>query len=169
MLSLQSCPALRPIDCSPPAPCPWGFSGQEYWSGLPFPPPGDLPDPGIRPASLMSPALQAGSLPLALPGILSIKHCARLQEMDPTSMALPHRSYSICSLLCTQSAYCIIQTYFSLWFLYFWVSFQHDTLPLSLTTRLAPQTGWAGYTWSQILPETYPEKQMWANEQAHRN
>ena len=27
--------------------CPWGFSRQEYWNGLPFPPPGDLPDPGI--------------------------------------------------------------------------------------------------------------------------
>ena len=34
-----------------------GFSRQEYWSGLPFPPPGDLPNPGIEPASLMSPAL----------------------------------------------------------------------------------------------------------------
>ena len=34
-----------------------GFSRQEYWSGLPFPPPGDLPDPGIKPASLMLPAL----------------------------------------------------------------------------------------------------------------
>ena len=37
-----------------------GFSRQEYWSGLPFPPPGDLPDPGIEPTS---PALQADSLP----------------------------------------------------------------------------------------------------------
>ena len=34
-----------------------GFSSQEYWSGLPFPPPGDLPDPGIEPTSLTSPAL----------------------------------------------------------------------------------------------------------------
>ena len=34
-----------------------GFFRQEYWSGLPFPPPGDLPDPGIQPTSLMSPAL----------------------------------------------------------------------------------------------------------------
>ena len=33
------------------------FSGQEYWSGLPFPPPGNLPNPGIEPTSLMSPAL----------------------------------------------------------------------------------------------------------------
>ena len=38
-----------------------GFSRQEYWSGLPFPSPGDLPDPGIEPVSL---ALQANSLPL---------------------------------------------------------------------------------------------------------
>ena len=39
------------------APLSRGFSRQEYWSGLPFPPPGDLPDPGIEPASLMPPAL----------------------------------------------------------------------------------------------------------------
>ena len=37
-----------------------GFSRQEYWSGLPFSSPGDLPDPGIEPASLMSPALASG-------------------------------------------------------------------------------------------------------------
>ena len=41
-------------------PCPWGFSRQEYWSGLPCPPPGNLPNPGIQPRS---PALQADSLP----------------------------------------------------------------------------------------------------------
>ena len=39
------------------APLPMGFSRQEYWSGLPFPSPGDLPDPGIEPASLSSSAL----------------------------------------------------------------------------------------------------------------
>ena len=37
-----------------------GFSRQEYWSGLPFPPPGDLSDPGIKPASLASPAMADG-------------------------------------------------------------------------------------------------------------
>ena len=37
-----------------------GFSRQEYWSGLLCPPPGDLPDPGIKPTSLMSPALAGG-------------------------------------------------------------------------------------------------------------
>ena len=37
-----------------------GFSRQKYWSGLPFPPPEDLPNPGIKPASLMSPAWAGG-------------------------------------------------------------------------------------------------------------
>ena len=37
--------------------CPWEFSRQEYWSGLPCPPPRDLPDPGIKSMSLMSPTL----------------------------------------------------------------------------------------------------------------
>ena len=43
--------------------CPWRFSRQEYWSGLPCPPPGDLPNPGIEPGS---PALQVDSLPTEL-------------------------------------------------------------------------------------------------------
>ena len=44
------------------APLSMGFPRQEYWSGLPFPSPGNLPDPGIQP---VSPALQADSLPLS--------------------------------------------------------------------------------------------------------
>ena len=47
------------------APLSMGFSRQEYWSGLPFPTPGDLPDPGIEPRF---PALQADSLPSELCG-----------------------------------------------------------------------------------------------------
>ena len=39
------------------APLSMGFSRQEYWSGLPFPAPGDLPNPGIEPTSPVSPAL----------------------------------------------------------------------------------------------------------------
>ena len=42
------------------APLSMGFSRQEYWRGFPCPPPGDLPDPRIEPASLMSPALAGG-------------------------------------------------------------------------------------------------------------
>ena len=53
----QSCPTLcDPMDCGPPGSSPMGFSKQEYWSGLPFPSPGDLPDPGIGPGS---PTLEA--------------------------------------------------------------------------------------------------------------
>ena len=40
-----------------------GFPRQEYWSGLPFPSAGDLPDSGIKPVSRVSPALQADALP----------------------------------------------------------------------------------------------------------
>ena len=45
------------------APLSMGFSRQQYWSGMPFPFPGDLPNPGIEPES---PALQADSLPTEL-------------------------------------------------------------------------------------------------------
>ena len=48
----QSFPTLcNPMDCSLPAPPSMGFSRQEYWSGLPFPSPRDLPNPGIEPES----------------------------------------------------------------------------------------------------------------------
>ena len=49
-----------PWTVAPRAPLSLGFSRREYWSGLPCPPPGDLPDPGIRPVSLISPALAGG-------------------------------------------------------------------------------------------------------------
>ena len=58
--SLQSCPTLcNSVDCSLPGSSVLGVSRQKYWSGLPYPTPGDLPDPGpgIKPESLMSPAL----------------------------------------------------------------------------------------------------------------
>ena len=44
------------------APLTMGFSGQEYWSGLPGPLPGSLPDPGIKPSSLLPLALAGGVL-----------------------------------------------------------------------------------------------------------
>ena len=53
----------------PPSFSVHGFSRQEYWSGLPCPPPGDLPDPEIEPVSS---ALQADSLPTEPPGKLVI-------------------------------------------------------------------------------------------------
>ena len=59
---------LSCFSCVHQAPLSMGFFRQEYRSGLPLPPPRDLPDPGIKPISLASPALQAGSLPLVPPG-----------------------------------------------------------------------------------------------------
>ena len=57
---LKSCPTLTtPWAAAHQAPLSIGFSRQEYWSRLPFPPPGDLPDP-------RSPALQADDLPIEL-------------------------------------------------------------------------------------------------------
>ena len=62
----QSCPTLcDPMDYSLQTPLSMGFSRQEYWSGLPFPSPGDLTDPGIEPGS---PALWADALPSEPPG-----------------------------------------------------------------------------------------------------
>ena len=64
-LVTKSCPTLTtPWTVACQAPQSIGFSRQEYWSGLPFPSPGDLPEPGIEPRS---PALQAVSLPTELP------------------------------------------------------------------------------------------------------
>ena len=59
--SFSSVPCfVTPWTVARQAPLSMGFSRQEYWSGLPFPPPGDLPDPGAEPASLKSPALAGG-------------------------------------------------------------------------------------------------------------
>ena len=66
VLASQSCPTLcKPMDCSHQAPLSMDFSRQEYWIGLLFPSPGDLPDPQTEPGSS---ALQADSLPSELPG-----------------------------------------------------------------------------------------------------
>ena len=53
---------------APRAPLSMGFSRQEYWNGLPGPPPGDLPDSGIKTCLFCLLYWQAGSLPLAPPG-----------------------------------------------------------------------------------------------------
>ena len=65
-LAAKSCPTLAtPWTAANQAPPSMGFSRQECWGGLPFPSPGDLPDPGIEPGS---PTLQADALPSEPPG-----------------------------------------------------------------------------------------------------
>ena len=68
--SLLSCVRLfeTPRTVAHQAPLTVGFSRQQYWSGLPCPPPGDLPDPGIESTSHVSCIWQVGSLPLAPSG-----------------------------------------------------------------------------------------------------
>ena len=84
--SLQSCPTLcEPMNLCPPGSSVHGILGQEYWSVLPCPPPGDLPNLGIEPPS---PELQADSLPLShqesspeLPPILLASVKPRIKEI----------------------------------------------------------------------------------------
>ena len=68
MCELLSCVQLSviPSTVAHQAPLSMKFSRQEYWSGQPFPSPGDLPDPGIEPGS---PVLGSDSLPSEQPGI----------------------------------------------------------------------------------------------------
>ena len=68
------------------APLPMGFSRQEYWSGLLCPPPGDLPEPGIKPAS---PVWQLDSLSLSHPGNQS---CHLRDIVIHVLLPLPERS-----------------------------------------------------------------------------
>ena len=62
------------------APLSMGFSRQEYWSGLPFPSPGDLSDPGIEP---VSPALAGGFFTTEPPGKPKCPYNKRLNEKEP--------------------------------------------------------------------------------------
>ena len=62
------------------APLSMAFSSQEYWHGLPFSPSGDLPDSGIEPEPRVSPALQAGPLPLNSLVAQTVKNLPPMQE-----------------------------------------------------------------------------------------
>ena len=73
-----------------------GFSRQEYWSGLPFPSPGDLPDPGIEPRS---PALQADALPSEPPGYLGSPKCRYLHLIH--RVAVKSKYYNMDKVLIT--------------------------------------------------------------------
>ena len=67
---VRLCVTLQTVACQ--APLSKGFCWQEYWSGFPCPPPGDLSNPGIELASPVSPALQMDSLPLSHQGSLQL-------------------------------------------------------------------------------------------------
>ena len=72
-----------PLTVAHQAPLSVGLSRQEYWSGLPFPIPGDLPDPGVEPASLASPALAGRFFTTEPPGSCC---SSRKQILRPTGL-----------------------------------------------------------------------------------
>ena len=72
---------MTPWTVARQAPLSMGFSRQEYWSGLPLPPPGDLPHPGNEPASLGSPALAGRFFPTTQPGKPPVKtYCSQINK-----------------------------------------------------------------------------------------
>ena len=84
------CPTLvTPWTVAHQAPLSMGFSRQEYWSVLPFPPPGDLPDPGVEPIYLASSALAIGFLTTEPPGKL-------LTDQEPPLQAPPGKRSVLC-------------------------------------------------------------------------
>ena len=76
-------------------PLSMGFSRQEYWSGLPCPPPEDRPNPGIKPESSPSPALQVDSLPLSHQGSPQTQYSDTnmLAYQVPLSMGFSRQEY----------------------------------------------------------------------------
>ena len=90
---------------------PWGFSRQEYWSGLPCPPPGALPNAVIKPGS---PALQAHSLPSESPGKpknTGVGGLSLLQSNFPTqesNWGLLHCRWTLYQLSYQESPVCVI-------------------------------------------------------------
>ena len=68
VLLLSLVHSLQPMDCSPPGSFVHGILQQEYWSGLPFPSPGDLPNPGTETVSIASPTLAGRFFTTVPPG-----------------------------------------------------------------------------------------------------
>ena len=86
------------------APQSMGFSRQKYWSGLPFPSPGDLPNPGIEPGS---PTLQADTLPSEPPGKLPKKGNAKECSNYHTAVFISHTSEVMLKILQARLQQCM--------------------------------------------------------------
>ena len=105
------------------APPSMGFYGQEYWSGLPFPSPGDLPNSGIEPRS---PAFQADALTSEPPGKPHIYLYMSIYISTPIYIGLPWRSHneeSACDARCPNSIldWKDIYIYIHIWIIYMWI------------------------------------------------
>ena len=99
MCSVTSCVQLfvPPWIVARQGPPSMEFSRQEYWSGLPFPPPGDILSPGIEPESPASPALQAGA-------IREDPSCPETYIEAIKHRILFYKSHHVC---CTESLSCV--------------------------------------------------------------
>ena len=90
--------SVTPWTVSRQAPLSMRFSRQEDWSGLPFPPPGDLPDPGIEPTSPVSPALASGFFTTEPPGKPEGSHIFSLNSKK-TNKQKKKNNYSLLKLI----------------------------------------------------------------------
>ena len=103
----------KSVDCSPPGSSVHGFPRQEYWSGLPCPSPGDLPNPGIEPVSLTSPALAGKFFFTGATWETHISYrCARewvtiFKDYTPPIVIIKYWLYSLCHTLYILIAYFI--------------------------------------------------------------
>ena len=147
------------MDCSPPVSLVHGFLHERYWSGLSFPFPGDLPDPGIKTGSA---TLQAGSLPSEPPG--KPTKCSGLKEHlwlfhGFTSQKSGHLAgFSPQSLSRLKFSYW--QECISFLSLSGWIHFQSDSgfwpdsVPCDYRTEIFIPllvVGWAGARWGSCL------------------
>ena len=102
--SLQLCLTLHdPMDYSLPGSSVCGFSRREYWSGSLCPPPGGLSDPGVEPHLFCFLHWQAGSLPLAPPGmpvdlLVVFESLSSVRLCDPVDCSLPGFTFLHCLL-----------------------------------------------------------------------
>ena len=93
-------------------PLSMSFSRQEYWSGLPFPPPEDLPDPGIESMSSASPALKVGSLPAepSGPGTSTLLHVSNVHFLCLINSPL---CVCVCAYISPSGLMCYLRPLFS--------------------------------------------------------
>ena len=90
LVARSSLTLCNPMDCSLPGSSVMEFSRQEHWSGLLFPSPGDLPDPGTESVSPVSPALAGGFSTAEPPGKFAVALFLKKQKQKETS----HQSIS---------------------------------------------------------------------------
>ena len=140
--------SLLPMDGACQSPLSLGFSRREYWSGLPHPPPWDLPDQGIFLTQGLNPRSlhwQAGSLPLGPPGEPVVNPTAVKVNPSASPCEFPGERAQIWYLCVPQSAWCCP------WHL---AGSQQKCVELSLDCVLFPYSRCTFWVWS--LPQDFP-------------